>query len=70
MCDAPNPSVKRFDLVFVHSIKNMTNNLACKIFGVVTIGQSFIAEAKDRFNIWGDLILVQVFLLLSLALQS
>ena len=34
----PNPSIKRFDLIFVHSFKDMTNDLIRKILGIVAVG--------------------------------
>lgn len=33
----PDPGIKRIDLIFVHPIKDVTNNLTCKILGIMAI---------------------------------
>ena len=36
--DIPESNLSRFDLIFVHSFKDMTNDLTCKILGIVAVG--------------------------------
>jgi len=59
--DAPYPCVKRFDLVLFHARKYVLNDLACKVFGIVSVAQPFLTEAQDRFDIFQDLVLIHGF---------
>lgn len=36
--NSPNPSIKRFNFIFLHSIKNMTNDLSREVLCIITIG--------------------------------
>ena len=51
MGDPPNPRVKGFDAVLFHAVEYVAYNLACKILGIVPIGQPLTAKAKDRFDV-------------------